>query len=428
MAIVGQLGALLLSAAILLTGNALQTTLLPLRAQAEAFSALAIGLMGSSYFVGFVTGCLTTAMLVRRVGHIRVFTAMAAIASVIPLCHILAFEESAWWLLRAGTGYCLAALFLVIESWLNERTRNEVRGTVFSIYTSLTFAAIIGGQVLLAFNEPTGFAPFVVASIIISLAAVPVALHSIVAPAPIAEVRLQPIRLMRLSPSATSGCVAAGLINGAFWSLAPVAASSAGLTTTGIGTFIAITVLGGALSQLPFGRISDRFDRRAVLAAAAGLSVVTGVLLFLATRYWSAGVLPLAFAFGAATFPIYALSVAHVNDLITKESFIEVSGGLLFLNGIGAVIGPLAGALAIGFGGPGALFAMIAVVCLALTAFILHRLRRVARPAEMHSSDYVAATDSGIAAQVNYDPRNEAKVRAPSTGFGGTDQPVRQAD
>lgn len=213
---ISQLGALLFSATIVLIGNGLQTTLLPLRAEAEAFSALSIGIMGSSYFVGFVAGCLRTANLVGRVGHIRVFAAMAAIASVIPLVHILTIQEWAWWLLRGATGYCIAALFLVIESWLNEKTDNAVRGTVFSVYTSLTFLAIIGGQVLLALYQPTGFAPFVVASIIISLAAVPVALDAIVAPAPIAAVRLQPLRLLRLSPAGASACFVAGLASGAF--------------------------------------------------------------------------------------------------------------------------------------------------------------------------------------------------------------------
>src|SRR5690606_26147501 len=137
------------------------------------------------------------------------FTAMAAVASVIPLLHILTVQEWAWWLLRAGTGFCMAALFLVIESWLNERTDTAVRGTVFSIYTSLTFGAIIVGQILLALYDPTGVLPFLVASIIISLAAVPIALNAIVAPAPIAAARPQLLRLMRLSPAGTLGCFAA---------------------------------------------------------------------------------------------------------------------------------------------------------------------------------------------------------------------------
>ena len=405
-----QLGALLLSATVLLAGNGLQTTLLPLRAEAEAFSALSIGIMGSSYFVGFVAGCLTIAGLVRRVGHIRVFTAMAAIASVTPLFHLLTMQEGTWWVLRAGTGYCLAALFLVIESWLNERTVNSIRGTVFSIYTSLTFGAIIGGQILLTLYEPTDFAPFVVASIIISLAAVPVALTSIVAPPPIAAANPRPLSLVRVTPSGTTGCFVAGLANGAFWSLAPVAASNAGLDTTEIATFVGVTVFGGALSQWPMGRLSDRVDRRMVMVSTAGLSAATGLMLFLASLYWSAAILPFAFAFGAFIFPLYALSVAHVNDLITTESFVEVSGGLLFLNGAGAIIGPIAGAFAIRLAGPGALFAAIATACLLLSLFLLLRIWKVARPVETHQAKYVAATDAGITAPVSYDPRNDSSA------------------
>jgi MFS family permease len=404
---VAQFGALLLSATILLAGNGLQTTLLPLRAEAEAFSALSIGVMGSSYFVGFVAGCLTAAALMRRVGHIRVFTGMAAIASVIPLIHILVLNEWSWWLLRAATGYCIASLFLVIESWLNERSDNTVRGAVFSIYTSLTFIAIITGQVLLTLYEPTGFAPFVLASIVISLAAVPVALNAIIAPAPPLRGRLRPLKLMRLSPAGTAGCLTAGLVSGAFWSLAPVAASNAGLDARGVAAFIGVTVLGGALSQWPFGRLSDRLDRRVVIVAASVLASAAGFLLFLATQHWSTAVLPLAFAFGAFTFPIYALSVAHANDLITEESFVEVSGGLLFLNGAGAVVGPLAGGLAMRMAGPGALFVAIAIACSLLAVFVVVRMRKVARPPEMHRADSVAAVDAGITAPVNFDPRVE---------------------
>lgn len=407
MGIIAQLGALLLGATILLMGNGLQTTLLPLRAEAEGFSALSIGIMGSSYFVGFVAGCLTISRMVRSVGHIRVFTAMAAIASVVPLLHVLTLAEPAWWLLRAGTGYCIASLFLVIESWLNQRADNTVRGTVFSLYTSLTFIAIIAGQVLLAFYLPTSFAPFAIASIIVSLAAVPVALNSIIAPAPSPPGRLNPLSLMKLSPAGTAGCFAAGLVTGAFWSLAPVSASRAGLDTGGVALFVGVAVLGGALSQWPIGRLSDRLDRRLVIMLSAALAALAGFALFWASRHWSAGVLPLAFVFGAFIFPIYAVSVAHVNDLITAESFIEVSGGLLFLNGAGAMIGPLAGAAAMRMVGPGGLFAAMAAAYGLLGLFVLLRITSVARPVQMHSADYVTAADTGITGPVGYDPRRE---------------------
>ena len=220
---------------------------------------------------------------------------------------------------------------------------------------------------------------------------------------------------MRLSPAGAAGCLAAGLVSGAFWSLAPVAASNAGLDARGVAIFIGVTVCGGALSQWPFGRMSDRVDRRAVIAAAAGLSATAGILLFLATQHWAAAVLPLAFAFGAFTFPIFGLSVAHASDLIVEESFVEVSGGLLFLNGAGALLGPLAGGLAMRLAGPGALFVAIAVASFSLTVFVLIRMRKIARPAEMHRADSIAAVEAGITAPVNFDPRNEGKdVRWPS--------------
>ncbi|WEX07778.1 MFS transporter [Chelativorans sp. AA-79] len=404
--ILAQLGALLLSATVLLAGNGLQTTLLPLRAGIEAFPPFSIGVMGSSYFVGFVGGCLTTAHLVRHVGHIRVFTAMVAAASVVPLIHVLTVEQWVWWVLRAITGFCIAALFLVIESWLNEKAENRTRGTIFSIYTTLTFVAIIGGQVLIPFYDPALFPLFALTSIIISVAAIPIALTSSAQPPLPAEVRLRPIRLVKLSPVGALGCLVVGLSNGAFWALGPVFAADVGLGTTRIAVFIGVTVLGGALSQWPLGRLSDRLDRRVVTTIISILAAVTGIGLFLASRFWNPGILPLAFAFGVFSFPVYALSVAHVNDLITSESFVEVSGGLLLVNGLGSVFGPLAGALAMAMMGPGGLFLYVALVFLLLAAFALMRMRSTPRPAESHSADFVTVADTAVAAPV-FDPRTE---------------------
>lgn len=418
-AVLVPLGALLLSATILLTGNGLQTTLLPLRAGLEAFPQLAIGIMGSSYFVGFVAGCLTTAHLVRRVGHIRVFSAMVALASVVPLFHVLMIEPAVWWVLRAITGFCIAALFLVIESWLNERSDNTTRGTVLSIYTTLTFVAVIFGQLLLTLDDPGLFPLFAIASIVLSLATIPVALTSVTTPAPLAEVRLRPIRLIRISPAGAIGCLAVGFVNGAFWGLSPVFAADSGLDANGIALFIGVTVLGGALSQWPFGRLSDRLDRRLVILIVAACSVVTGIALYFASRFFDAAVLPLAFAFGVFSFPVYALSVAHVNDLITTEGFVEVSGGLLLVNGIGSVLGPLVGAFTMDVVGPGGLFLYIAVVYILLVGFIALRMREQARPAHTHSSDFLPAGDAAMPAPAAMDPRaDESAEEKESTAVG----------
>ncbi|MDX1400845.1 MAG: MFS transporter, partial [Kiloniellales bacterium] len=201
-ATLAQITALLLSAAILLMGNGLQSTLLPLRAGIEvaSFNTLDIGVLGSSYYIGFAAGCFFGPYLVRRVGHIRAFAAMVAIASTAPLAHVLYPTPLFWWLMRAATGFCLAVLFMIIESWLNEKASNESRGTVFSIYTVINLTVMTLGQLMINLSDPISFRLFALASILVSLAAVPLALTKATAPAPVQTVKLDIPKLFRLSP------------------------------------------------------------------------------------------------------------------------------------------------------------------------------------------------------------------------------------
>ena len=204
--VVAPIAALLLSVAFLLMGNGLQGTLLPLRANLEAFGALDIGVLGSAYFLGFAIGCLYGPHVVRRAGHIRTFTAMVAIASCIVLAHALVVSPVVWWLMRAATGYCFAVLFMVIESWLNEKATNENRGFVFSVYTIINLTVLTLGQLMLVLDDPGDFPLFSLASILVSIAAVPVALTTAPAPAPIAAVKIRIGHLFRLSPVGFVGC------------------------------------------------------------------------------------------------------------------------------------------------------------------------------------------------------------------------------
>ncbi len=185
------IAALLLSAAILLMGNGLQSTLLPLRAEIEAFSTFNIGVLGSTYYIGFSAGCIWAPRLVRRVGHIRTFTAMVAIASVAPLVHSILPSAVLWWLVRAVTGFCLAALFMIIESWLNEKATNENRGVVFSAYTIISLTVVTLGQLMINVSEPGSFILFSVAAILVSLAAVPISLTRASSPAPVQSVKIR---------------------------------------------------------------------------------------------------------------------------------------------------------------------------------------------------------------------------------------------
>ena len=213
--------ALLASVALLLMGNGLQGTLLPLRAQLEAFGALQIGWLGSAYFAGFALGSLLAPRFVRRVGHIRAFTALAAIASATVLGHALAIRPDVWLPLRALTGFCLAGLYVVMESWLNAQATNATRGAILSVYTTVNLTVITLGQLLVAVLEPQTFVPFAVAAMLIALAGVPLALTTSKAPAAPEKIGVDPRWLYRISPVGLVGCFAVGLANGPFWTLAP---------------------------------------------------------------------------------------------------------------------------------------------------------------------------------------------------------------
>jgi len=409
--ILAPVAALLLGATLLLAGNGLQSTLLPMRAQLETFSNLSIGVMGSAYFLGFVGGCLLTNRLVSRVGHIRVFAAMVAGASAVPLIHVLIIDDFVWWVLRAATGFCIAALFLVIESWLNEKAENRTRGSIFSIYTTLNYAAITVGQLLITVYDPAYFPLFAIAAVLVSLAAIPVALTGAAAPAPLSEVTLRPLYLLRLSPVGVIGVAAIGMSNGAFWSLGPAFAGGIGLSTTEIAIFMSVTVVGGALSQWPFGKLSDRVDRRIIIIAGSIMAALAGVGIYLASGWSQAAIPALAFAFGVFSFPVYALSVAHVNDFITTESFVEVTSGLLLMNGIAAVLGPLIAASTMAQVGPGGLFLFTSAVYLLLAGFAYLRMTLRAAPADAQRADFVVVSESVATSTAGLDPRAEDEFR-----------------
>ena len=273
MRVLAPVATLLLSAAILLAGQGLQATLLPVRASLESFSTFAIGGMGAAYFFGFTVGCLKGGELVRRVGHIRVFLAMSAMASAAPLLHGLVVEPLAWGVLRFVTGFCLSALYMVIESWLNESSDNTNRGLIFSTYTMITLTMMASGQMMTLLYEPTGLQLFIIASVLFSIGAVPVALSVAPSPSQPARTDIDLRQLFSVSPSGTIGCFVAGLANGSFWGLAPIFAGVIGDAVTMAAWFMAAVVIGGAITQWPLGLLSDRVGRRKVLVAVTILLI-----------------------------------------------------------------------------------------------------------------------------------------------------------
>jgi MFS family permease len=390
---------LLAGVAILLIGQGLQGTLLPVRANLEGFSTLTIGLMGGAYFFGFTIGCLRGSNLVRRVGHVRVFAAMTAAASAAPLLHGLWIDTWVWSLLRLVSGYCFAVLYVVIESWLNEQATNETRGAVFSAYTLITLTMMAGGQQMLLLHPPQQMALFAIASALVSIAAIPVALAGTATPAHHeTEVRLDLRRMFAISPAGALGSLAAGLANGAFWSLAPVfvAGSYSDLKITA--WFMTAAVLGGAVGQWPLGRWSDHVDRRWVIVAAAVVGALVGLALWLAVgvvapRY----LLLLSAAWGAVAFPLYSVSAAHANDYARPNEYVMISSGLLLMFGIGAIAGPFIAPLIMDAIGDGGLYLFAAAVHVLLALYTVIRIsRRAPAPDEEHLpfSESLAATQT----------------------------------
>lgn len=396
-AAISPVSALLFSVALLLAGNGLQGTLLPIRANIEHFIPLELGLLGSAYFAGFTLGCIQGPSVVKRAGHIRAFLAMTSLASIVPLLHVMEVDPVMWWALRAFTGFCFAVLYIVIESWLNAKSDNRTRGMIFSVYTIINLTVITAGQMMVGLADPRSFALFGIASILVSIAALPVAFTISSTPAPAEFVRPRLKRLYAISPVGVAACFAVGLANGAFWSLGPVFAQNQGLLAADVGFYMSAVVLGGALSQWPLGLLSDRIDRRLVMVIAATIAVAAaGAAMFV-----PAGDRILMIAtgalFGAGAFPLYPLAVAHANDFADPSDYVEMSSGLLLIYGIGAAIGPLMASLARHYMQAPSLYVFTAGAHVLLIGYVIWRMTQrqpVAAPDRVEYSEAVIAAQT----------------------------------
>jgi MFS family permease len=368
--------ALLVSTGFLLAGNGLHSLLLPLRGAAEDFSTTALGMIGTGWAMGFVLGCLTAPIIVRRVGHIRAFACSAACAAIVMLLNGIFVLPLAWILLRVLSGFFLAGAFMVIESWLNERASNESRGTIFAVYLTVTYLAITGGQFVIAAGDPSTATLFMVGAIFFCLAVLPTALSTAASPRPLARAKLDLKGLFAHSPVAFLTVMLVGVINGAFGTLAPVFGTRIGLSTPLIALMMGITVVSGAITQVPAGRLSDRTDRRYVIAGTAIGAALAGILLFAIKPTDPVSVLLLTGFYGALTYPLYGLAVAQANDYAEPNDFVAVSGGLLLLYGVGTMLGPLAASSAMTAGGPAALFTVTAMAHLSIATYAIYRTTR----------------------------------------------------
>ncbi len=368
--------ALLISVFILLAGSGLQTTLVPLAANAFDFSDLSIGLIGSSYFVGMMIGCFAAPWLIRRTGHIRAFVACTALATAAAILHPLIVQPAVWNVLRCTSGICYAVLYATIESWLNDKSDNTNRGGVLAVYNVINFGGLAAGQQFLRLYAPAGFQLFSLGALMTSLAALPVALTRSKSPPVPESPRLRLRWLIALSPVGVAGAFTVGLANGAFWTIGPIYANLQGLGAGGAGDFITASVLGAVAALWPAGRISDRVDRRYVIVACCALAAAAGAGLALAPASPAWVLFALAFLFGAGAMPVYSLSSAHTADYADASDMVQVSTGLLLIYTIGAVVGPTLAAALVELTAAGALFALTAATHTSMAALTVYRLSR----------------------------------------------------
>ena len=366
--------ALLLGIGFIMVGNGLQGTLLGVRASLEGFEVLTTGVVMSFYFSGMLVGSIVTPKLVARVGHIRVFAALASTASIAILLHSVYVNPYTWSLMRLVTGICFSGLFVVTESWLNDRASNENRGAILSIYMVVVTLGMGSGQFLLNVADPASTDLFILISVIISFALVPILLTARPAPAFDQAERMSLLALYKVSPLAVISNALTGAAHGTAFGLGAVYGLQKGFDNSLIALFMAAFLWGGFLLQWPIGRLSDKYGRRGIMLITAMASVVMCLL----ASIWdinSSSYIPLIAVVGGLVMPMYSLCVAYASDRLSPEQIVSASGAMVMASGIGLSVGPILVAFAMSSFGPDVYFIGIALAFLAITLAVLNSMR-----------------------------------------------------
>lgn len=366
--------ALLLGTLFLFLGNGLHGLLLPVRGAAEGYSDTALGLIGTSWASGFVLGCIFAPKLIMRIGHVRAFSGFIAIICIVALTTGIFIDEYAWIILRAATGFAMAGTQMIIESWLNERVDNASRGVVFTSYTGITLFGVVGGQLVVGFGNTNTPYLFMVAGILYCVAMLPTTVSNAASPRPLQAVKIDLKLLYRNSPVACLGVLLTGIANGAFGTLGAVFGARAGLPDSQIAFLMTSAILAGALAQVPFGKLSDMVDRRLVIAVLAGFAAFAATLIIL-FHPGAMTLIILIAVYGAAANVLYPIIASHANDFANPEDYVKISSGLLFLFGIGTIIGPTVGGPVMTAFGPYALFLVTASAHILILGYSIIRSR-----------------------------------------------------
>ncbi|MEL7097935.1 MAG: MFS transporter [Pseudomonadota bacterium] len=381
--------ALLLGMGLLMVGNGMQGTLLGIRGEIEGFSTFEMSIVMSAYFVGFLGGSQMAPRMIRRVGHVRVFAALASLISAVMILYPTLTDPWVWSAARVLIGFCFSAVYVTAESWMNNASTKENRGQALSLYMIVQTAGIVAAQGLLLAADPSGFVLFVIPSILVSVAITPILLS--ISPVPAFD-STKPMGLRTLYESSPLGCVGMFILGGVFaaqFGMSSVYGAQAGLGVAEISSFVAMFFVGALVLQYPIGWLSDRVGRRALIIASCVIGLGGAAL----GAAFGGSFLPLlasAFVVGGMSNPLYSLLIAHTNDYLEYEDMAAASGGLIFINGLGAITGPLIVGAVMDLMGPAGFFLFIASLFAALLLYASYRSTQRAAVAVEDTGAYVA--------------------------------------
>jgi len=393
--------ALLLGMMMLQVGNGMQGTLLGVRGALEGFSTFQMSIVMSSYFLGFLAGSRMAPEMIRRVGHVRVFAALGSLISAVLIMYPTIADPWAWAVGRVMIGFCFSGVYVTAESWLNNSATNETRGKALSLYMIVQMIGIVSAQGIMVMADPAGYVLFVIPSVLVSLAFAPILLS--VSPTPAFDTT-KPLSLRQIMKISPLGCVGMFLTGGVFaaqFGMAAVYGSEVGLSVGQISTFVASFYIGAMLVQYPLGWVSDRMDRRKLIA---GVSLMTGIGALIGmvfgVNFWM--LLVAAFLVGGTSNPLYSLLIAYTNDFLEHDDMAAAAGGMVFINGLGAIAGPILVGWMMGAMGPGGYFLYMAVLMFMLVAYAIYRMTQRPAPSVSDTDSYTPVSPSSSPMAVEF--------------------------
>ncbi|MEM9968340.1 MAG: MFS transporter [Pseudomonadota bacterium] len=394
--------ALLLGMCLLMVGNGMQGTLLGIRGAIENFSTFEMSIVMSAYFLGFLGGSRMTPGMIRRVGHVRVFAALASLISAVMIIYPTLPNIYVWSLGRVLIGFCFSGVYVTAESWLNNAATNETRGQALSLYMIVQTMGIVLAQALLLVADPSGYTLFVIPSILVSIAVTPILLS--ISPTPAFDTS-KPMSLRELAGYSPLGCFGMFILGGVFsaqFGMAPVYGAEAGLSVAQISLFVATFFIGSVVLQYPIGWISDRVDRRSLIVIVSALGALGSVMGMLLGQNFLLLLLS-AFVVGGMANPLYSLLLAHTNDFLEYEDMAAASGGLVFLNGLGAILGPIITGWLMGTAlGPSGFYLFILILFAMLMCYAVYRATQRATVPITETGSFVPIAATATAVAVEY--------------------------